>query len=86
MSIFEYDEEKHLRTVRREGYEDGVAYGTKIGTEQGMNQGIEQGKYQFICNMLRDHQPPELISKYAERPLEYVHQIEQQMLDEMGGD
>lgn len=90
MSIFEYDEEKHLRTVRREGYEDGVAYGTKIGTEQGMeqgmNQGIEQGKYQFICNMLRDHQPPELISKYAERPLEYVHQIEKKMLNEMGAD
>ena len=74
MSIFEYDEEKHLRTVRREGYEDGVAYG------------INREKYQFICNMLRDHQPPELISKYAERPLEYVHQIEQQMLDDMGED
>lgn len=26
MSIFEYDEEKHLRTVREEGYEDGVEF------------------------------------------------------------
>ena len=75
MSIFEYDEEKHMRTVRKEGYEDGVVYGTKVG--------MEQGKYQFICNMLRDHQAPELISKYAERPLEYVYQVEKQMLNEV---
>lgn len=63
MSIFEYDEERHLRTVHEEG--------------------VEQEKYRFICNMLRDHQPPELISKYAERPLEYVYQVEQQMLSEV---
>lgn len=71
MSIFEYDEEKHMRTVRKEGYEDGV------------EQGSEQEKYRFICNMLRDNQPLELISKYAERPLEYVYQIEKRMMEEV---
>lgn len=67
MSIFEYDEEKHLRTVREEGYEDGV----------------EKKEYQFICNMLRNNLTPELISKCAECPLEYVYQVEQQMLSEV---
>lgn len=30
--------------------------------------------------MLRDEQPPELISKYTEEPLEYVYQVKQEML------
>ena len=71
ISIFEYDEEKHMRTVRKEGYEDGV------------EQGGEQEKYRFICKMLRDNQPPELISKYTERPLEYVYQVEKRMMEEV---
>ncbi len=36
MSIFEYDEELHERTLREEGYEEGL--------EQGLEQGLEYGK------------------------------------------
>lgn len=75
MSIFEYDEEKHMRTVRQEGYEDGMM--------KGLQKGIEEKEYRFICNMLRDRQSPEQISKYAEQPLEYIYQVEKRMLSEI---
>ena len=71
MSIFEYDEEKHMRTVREEGI------------EKGREQGEENSRYKIICNMLRDNQSPEIISKYTEQPLEYVYQIQHQMLQEV---
>lgn len=67
MSIFEYDEEKHMRTVKEEGIE----------------QGEEKSRYKIICNMLRDSQSPEIISKYTEQPLEYVYQVQRQMLQEV---
>lgn len=72
MSIFEYDEEKHMRTVREEGIEQGI--------ERGIEQGEEQSRYKIICNMLRDSQSPEIISKYTEQPIEYVYQVQRQML------
>lgn len=33
--------------------------------------------------MLRDNQSPEIISKYTEQPLEYIYQIQHQMLQEV---
>ena len=39
MSIYEYDEERHMRQTRAEGYEDGEAAGMKKGEEIGMRQG-----------------------------------------------
>ena len=72
MSIFEYDEEKHMRTIREEGIEQGI--------EKGIEQGEENSRYKIICNMLRDSQSPEIISKYTEQPIEYVYQVQQQML------
>lgn len=71
MSIFEYDEEKHLQTVRSEGYEDGL--------EQGIEQGVRSSQYQIICNMLRNRLSPELISQCTEQSLDYVFEVEQEM-------
>lgn len=59
VSIFEYDEELHMKVVREEAYEE--AY--------------EKAKQEMIISMLKDHQPTEMISKYVEMPLEYVCQI-----------
>ncbi len=42
MSIFEYDQEAHMRLVRQEGY------------EEGMTQGITQGKAEAIIELLSD--------------------------------
>ena len=38
MSIYEYDEERHMRQTRAEGYEDGEAAGMKKGEAAGMER------------------------------------------------
>lgn len=71
MSIFEYDEEKHMQALRNAGFEDGL--------EQGIEQGAQTSRYQIICNMLRNQLSPELISRYTEQPLEYIFEVEREM-------
>ena len=39
VSIYEYDEELHFRTLYEEGVEDGIERGKKLGFEQGLEQG-----------------------------------------------
>lgn len=73
MSIFEYDEEKHLRTVRSEGYEDGVAYGTKVGLEQGIEK--------IVYHMLQKDQTPETISELTGEPMEYVYKLQKEYVE-----
>ena len=51
-----------------------------IGMKKGMEQGASEKSREIICTMLRDEQPPELISKYTKEPLEYVYQVKQEML------
>ena len=46
----------------------------------GRQKGVEEGKKEVICNMLRDEQSPELISKYTKEPLEYIYQVQQEMM------
>ena len=46
VSIYEYNEELHLATVRQEGYEDGLS--------EGLAQGITQGITQSIVELLED--------------------------------
>ncbi len=50
VSIYEYNEEQHLATVRSEGYEDGLSE----GLERGISQGISQGIMQSILELLED--------------------------------
>ena len=46
VSIYEYNEEQHLATVRSEGYEDGLS--------DGLERGISQGIVQSILELLED--------------------------------
>ena len=43
MLLTEYDEKKHMKAIRKEGYEDGLEEGIQKGIEKGIEQGIEQG-------------------------------------------
>jgi len=43
VSIYEYDEEKHLRMEREDAKADGIAEGIEIGLERGIEQGTELG-------------------------------------------
>lgn len=79
MSIFEYDEEKHMQALRNAGFEDGLEQGIEQGLEQGIEQGAQTSRYQIICNMLRNQLSPELISRYTEQPLEYIFEVEREM-------
>ena len=45
VSIYEYDEERHMRQTREEGMEEGYA--------NGFTQGIEQGITQTVINLLK---------------------------------
>ncbi len=75
MSIFEYDEEKHMRTVRSEGFEDGL--------EQGITQGAQEEQKFIICNMLRQNLTPELISQCTEQPVDYINEIKRNLHSEI---
>lgn len=48
VSIYEYNEELHLATVRKEGYEDGLSEGLERGLNEGLERGISQGIAQGI--------------------------------------
>lgn len=57
MSIFEYDQEKHLRQEREEAWEEGRKVGVEAGIlqglEKGLAQGKEQGKYDMLCKLIQ---------------------------------
>ena len=44
MSIFEYDEEKHIRNEKELSYRMGMEEGHKTGMEEGHRTGVEEGK------------------------------------------
>ena len=44
MSIYEYDEELHFKTLHDEGYESGYAEGHKSGFSEGHEEGLEQSE------------------------------------------
>ena len=43
MSIFEYDQEKHLRMEREEAWEEGQREGLRKGRESGLREGRKSG-------------------------------------------
>ena len=53
MSIFEYDEELHKKTLLEEGYEEGL----KIGLERGRSEGKAEGKAESILCLLEEWGP-----------------------------
>ncbi len=60
VSIYEYNEEQHLATVRSEGYEDGL--------DEGLERGIIQTRRQAILELLEDlGMVPEEISELVEK-------------------
>ena len=48
MSIFEYDEEKHLKNEREFGYQRGREAGRQEGHEAGMREGMAAGMREGI--------------------------------------
>ena len=50
-SLYEYNQEGHMKVVRQEGIEEGIEKGIEKGIEQGIKLGIEQGLEQGITDV-----------------------------------
>ena len=72
MSIYEYDEEKHLAQVREEGREE--------GRKEGREEGKKEGGASMITNMLRKGKSPEEIADMTGEDLEEIQEIQKQLL------
>ena len=53
MSIYEYDEELHERTLMEIGREEGMEEGISIGREEGMETGISIGRIEGAVTVLK---------------------------------
>ena len=68
VSIYEYDEERHMRQTREEGMEEGYA--------NGFSQGIEQGITQTVINLLKS-------GLLTDIQIREITGLEQKQLDEL---
>ena len=70
MSIYEYDQERHMRQEREQSYEKGHAQGLAEGHAQGFTdgevQGVAKGKRSMVVNLARSGMPAEEIARIAE--------------------
>lgn len=76
MSIYEYDEEKHFRTLREEGLEEG----RRKGRIEGLEEGRRQERKESIYRMLRRQKTPEEINEFTGEPLDYLYDIQKEYL------
>ena len=65
LSIFEYDQEKHMRQEREEAYNEGRAAGLKEGHNAGLKEGQRAARLSIIIQMLRNGMSEEDISRIA---------------------
>ena len=84
VSIYEYDEEKHMRQEREASWEEG----REVGREEGRVQGREEGKFEGKIELLRMQIQKKLvkgksISEISEE-LEEEEEVIAEMIREMG--
>ena len=79
MSIFEYDEELHMATVRGEGREEGLAEGLEKGREEGLAEGLAKGREEgaawgrrLLAGMRKRGMSLEEISELSGEPVETI--------------
>ncbi len=74
MSIFEYDEERELKLIRRAEYEEGL----KVGRENGLKDGREDGlKSHLRSQVVKKLKKGKTVEQIAEELEEEVQEIEQ---------
>ncbi len=69
-SLYEYDEEKHIKNEKKISYEDGV----RDGIDQGIKQGFDQRKSDAIEKLAAHYisQNPELSPEEARKMAEKI--------------
>ena len=53
MSIYEYDQEEHIRLEREDAFEDGRKAGKEEGREEGRAEGIGLGEDRKLMNQVK---------------------------------
>ena len=80
MSIYEYDEEKHMRQEREASWEEG----REVGGEEGREEGIKKGKQELLERLIQKKLVKgKSISEISEK-LEEEEDVIAQMIREMG--
>ena len=77
MSIFEYDQEKHIRQEREEAWEEGRASGLKEGRASGLKEGRVSGLKlaEMIFRLFREGKTIEEISVDCDLPAEQIREL-----------
>ena len=89
MSIFEYDEERELKLIRRAEYEEGLKEGRedglKEGRENGLKDGLKQGRIATLKNLvakkLAKGWSPVQIAEDLEMELPEVEKLTAEIID-----
>lgn len=71
MSIYEYDEEKHLRMEREDAREEGKAEGRKEGREEGKAELLTE----LVKKKLQKNKSPEKIADELEEDISTIEKI-----------
>ena len=81
MSIFEYDQEKHIRQEREEAWEEGHAEGRASGLKEGRKSGLKEGRIsglklaETILRLSREGKTIEEISARCSLPEEQIREL-----------
>ena len=71
MTLYEYDEELHKQTIRKESYEDGF----DDGFDDGQHNGELIKLTTQICRKLQKNKSPEMIADELEEDLDTIQHI-----------
>ena len=85
MSIFEYDEERELKLIRRAEYEEGLKEGREDGLKEGRENGLKQGRIATLKNLvakkLAKGWSPVQIAEDLEMELPEVEKLTEEITD-----
>ena len=78
VSIYEYDDARHIRQEREDAWEDGRQEGEKIGLEKGR----QESRQRIVKNMLKQKKTEEEIALLTGEPEEAVRELIAQIRSE----
>ena len=86
VSIYEYDEERHIRQEREDAWEEGERIGLEKGRQEGVRSGLEKGRQEsrrrIVKNMLNQKKTEEEIALLTGEPEETICELIAQIRSE----
>lgn len=75
MSIFEYDEERELKLIRRAEYEEGLKEGREDGLKEGREDGLKSHLRSQVVKKLKKGQSVKQIAEELEEDIQVIEQV-----------